>query len=239
MKNFKEMKTLQINNKHCQECNVVMLPTKDDSARIIKSEDRDYLVFVDKWSGKHIANHLYILSNDEIKEGDWFFNGEHILQCSAVTDIIIDTEGQWSTIGDCKKIIATTDKSLRIHKSEILGKINGHTLGKVKSLLLSQISQSFIEYFISEYNKGNVISKVLVEVEEGLNKPLHEALKSSEPLCFKRIKLNQSNEIYILTEQKQVFSREEVVELLLALSSFKGDQEDYEEVNEWIQENLK
>ena len=56
--------------------------------------------------------HIYITSDEEIKEGDWFFNGEHILQCSDVTDIIIDTEGQWSTIEDCKKIILTTDQDL-------------------------------------------------------------------------------------------------------------------------------
>ena len=58
------------------------------------------------------GRHIYITSDEEIKEGDWFFNGEHILQCSDVTDIIIDTEGQWSTIEDCKKIILTTDQDL-------------------------------------------------------------------------------------------------------------------------------
>jgi hypothetical protein len=58
------------------------------------------------------GRHIYITSDEEIKEGDWFFNGEHILQCSDVTDIIIDTEGQWSTIEDCKKIILTTDPDL-------------------------------------------------------------------------------------------------------------------------------
>jgi hypothetical protein len=59
-----------------------------------------------------LYRHIYITSDEEIKEGDWFFNGEHILQCSDVTDIIIDTEGQWSTIEDCKKIILTTDQDL-------------------------------------------------------------------------------------------------------------------------------
>jgi hypothetical protein len=225
------MKTLQINNNY-QECDVVMLPTKNDSARIIKSEDRDYLVFVDKWSGKHIDNHLYILSNDEIKKGDWVLTPYHeIYQVVKFNGgVPVDKNGNGNLLHN-KKIISTTDKSLRIHKSEILGKINGHTLGKVKSLLLPQLPQSFIEYFISEYNKGNLISKVLVEVENDYEEPQGD---------YFRIKLNQNNEISILTEQKQIFSREEVVEFLNQYRQFTWKNgSTLTDLQQWIQQNLK
>jgi hypothetical protein len=51
-------------------------------------------------------DYALIVSDEKIKEKDWFFNGEHILQASRITDIIIDTEGQWSEIKTSKKIIA-------------------------------------------------------------------------------------------------------------------------------------
>ena len=45
---------------------------------------------------------------------------------------------------------------------DLVGK-NG--LSQLRQKSLQEIPQSFIEYFINEYNKGNVIKKVLVEVE--------------------------------------------------------------------------
>ena len=51
-------------------------------------------------------HYALIVSDKEIKVRDWFFNGEHILQASRITDIIIDTEGQWSEIKTSKKVIA-------------------------------------------------------------------------------------------------------------------------------------
>lgn len=54
----------------------------------------------------YTEHYLFIVSNEQIKERDWFFNGEDILQASRITDIIIDTQGQWSEIKSSKKIIA-------------------------------------------------------------------------------------------------------------------------------------
>jgi hypothetical protein len=54
----------------------------------------------------YTEHYALIVSDEEIKEKDWFFNGEHVLQASRITDIIIDTEGQWSEIKTSKKVIA-------------------------------------------------------------------------------------------------------------------------------------
>jgi hypothetical protein len=236
------MQTLMVNNKHYQECDVVLLPTKDDSARIIKSEDRDYLVFVDKWSGKHIANHLYILSNDEIKEGDWYYN-ERLNQVFQA----IRNSG-YNTVDKEFKIIATTDSSL----FDIIS--NGEpNPNDTTQILLPQLPQSFIEYFIIEYNKGNVITKVLVEVEDDYSSvPENEEdiILPWRAYVTSKIKLNQNNEISILTEQKQVFSREEVVDLINKYSLSFGTEIrafmeegvlriDKHSHNSWIQQNLK
>lgn len=99
-----------------------------------------------------IPQYLYILSDEEIKEGSefhWFFNVE--------TKVVFK-----STIKhpNCKKIIATTDRL-------IIGNDTGKSLlGTDLNNYLPQPSQQFIEKYISEYNKGRQILEILVEYEE-------------------------------------------------------------------------
>jgi hypothetical protein len=57
-----------------------------------------------------LTQHIYITSNEEIKEGDWYlieFNGLKVTQCNSVEEMI-SIEGR----DDCKKIILTTDQDL-------------------------------------------------------------------------------------------------------------------------------
>jgi hypothetical protein len=76
------MKIQTINNKHYQECDVVMLPTDN----LVGKQD---LILIGNWKKLHLmtnwqpklaedekAQHLYILSNEEIKEGDWILSDE-------------------------------------------------------------------------------------------------------------------------------------------------------------------
>ena len=55
-------------------------------------------------------NSLILVSDEEIKEGDKFYNGESILKCSRVTNILIDINGLWSKIKDCKKVLSQSPK---------------------------------------------------------------------------------------------------------------------------------
>jgi len=94
---------MEKNEKRCQ---VIILPSKDTWGAI------DYLTPDKKWSIEpkqfhhYNPHHIYITSDDEIKEGDWYYSKEFnvILQCEC--DYIKDI--------NCKKIIATTDKSLTL-----------------------------------------------------------------------------------------------------------------------------
>lgn len=126
-----------------------------------------------------VPHHLYVLSDDKIKEGDWFLtdvrdrksdnNGIPIWelrQCSKITNEWIFVKGEdgigynpdWS-----KKIIATNDGYLnteRIHKGEIIDESYPKYFGK-----LPEPNQLFIEDFIAKYNDGNPISEWLVDYE--------------------------------------------------------------------------
>lgn len=81
------------------------------------------------------GNHLYILSDEAIKEGDWCINNNNN-----------DTLYQPNCLGDnsnWKKVIATTDTSLN----------------------LPLIPQNFIKLYIEQYNLGSIITEVKVEYE--------------------------------------------------------------------------
>jgi hypothetical protein len=202
---------IQQNNTHYQECSVVLLPTN----KKVNIQGNAFFLnnFLLKTESSLLVGkscELYILSDDKIEIGDWCYD-EH-------NEVIFQNGSIWlSSSGN--KIIATTDSSLN----------------------LPQIPQDFIQTFIASYNNGVILDKVLVEYD--LPKICENPLESS----FKQIKLNSSNEISIVTEQKQMFSREEVVELIHKCHStiYRNNsleevpQEFTDDINNWIQQNLK
>ena len=98
--------------------NIHVLPT-DKPSRLFKFEDKlikndliglyDFNDFKEKG---YTPQCIYITSDEEIKEGDLFFNGENVLQASRITDIIIDTKGLWSKIKTSSRVVLTTDQEL-------------------------------------------------------------------------------------------------------------------------------
>lgn len=242
------------------KCKVILI-TNNQEVNIIL--DKDKLEFIEN---KQVANtinssvkgyHLYIISEDEIKESDWFIDttNNHIIK--ALFTPLPD---------DCKKIIATTNKDLVTRYDERFKDvtINNNSLNQ----LLPQIPQQFIEQYITEYNQGNIISDVLVEYIQsadsfyGLNVPMELVTKQDNTINIKTAKdslyhgqtleywKNNAEEDYakvpisvlkyitVLEEAvKDSFNRDEVVELL---ESLKQDiPSDYSfNLKEWIEQNL-
>ena len=123
---------------------VIMLPTNEKAKMWLnKFSNQLHIDTVEKENHKNAINqHLYFLSDEEIKEGDIWFDGTNIRKDYPML-FLKDID---------KKIIAATDSSLRIGKLEVGGKIEH----------LPQTLKSFIEKFVEEYNKGNVITEVMV-----------------------------------------------------------------------------
>ena len=96
-----------------------------------------------------IKQHLYIISDDEIKKGDYIY-------CTITNAIEIAKYNHDYLIRDWKKVIATTDTSLYIHQKETVSLPE-------RVFYLPQPSQQFIQKFVEEYNKGNIITDVMVE----------------------------------------------------------------------------
>lgn len=208
------MNTTQINNKHYIECDVVMLPTdkaiengtsiKLTNNKLVKN-DRKVMgnkIFDIGWKSSHLAyrpQHLYVLSNQKIKVGDWIGNP------NLKNWVPVQYLGGYLT-GNEKKIIATTDTSL--FKKE---KTSTNKHSYIYDTL-PQIPKQFIEYYINEYNKGNIVNKVMVKIEileYGATMPknfMHYVkpgkgipiIQGSERVTKWQITNNQNNEISIL-----------------------------------------
>lgn len=206
-------KLKETNGKYYQECEIVMLDTNDKTAPILSYlNDKSLQYFPNTyWSNGDLSKrHLYFLSNEEIKDGDWYLN---IVSNEIVNvDFNIDYEQN-----HCKKIIATTDISLR----------------------LPQPSKEFIQAYTKAYNEGNPIKWVNVEVEEYATETDYKlGIDCSTPLF--RLKLNSSNEITI-KKIKDSWTREEVIRLCRGahLHGEQGALNLHNQVfKQWVEQNL-
>lgn len=168
--------------------------------------------------------HLYFLSDEEIKEDNFYYNGKYI---EKATKELMPLNN-----GVNKKIITTTDKSLRIN-------VDMFDDPNIESTLpLPQPSQSFLEVFVKEYNKGNQIKKVMVEYEEG-KRWLYTDGKGKEHGEL-QLKIKKDNTITI-REVKDSWTREEVIDICY---KYKGHILDMQRVgrteseSQWFEKNL-
>jgi hypothetical protein len=155
------------------------------------------------------AFHLYVLSDDEIKEGDWFIHCNRILKAekSREKDCVSFNNNSNVARNNCKKIIATTDTDIT----------NDFSTSGV--LFVPQIQQSFIEPFITNYNKGNVITEVIVEYEDIIKCEYNYNSKGERIGIPKNkkvgitIKINPDNTI-IISSIKDSWDKNEVLEII-------------------------
>jgi hypothetical protein len=191
--------------------------------------------------------HLYITTDEEIKEGDW---------CILMGDYgnPMSTPQQWLGKGvlnnGLRKIIATTDRSLRTKKisDDVICRKCSHLQAgsaqpscpqcdyptphlEIETIYLPQPSQAFIE----KYCEVGGIDKVMVEY--------YRPKSYSPPLPPLEPKVNSHNEITI-HPIKDSWTREEVEELLIkciaACKSSNGDlrKTNQEQDIDWIFKNL-
>ena len=211
----------------------------------------------------HTNFHLYIISDDEIKVNDWYiieFNGLKLTQCTSDEELI-SIEGR----DDCKKVIATTDKSLIYTNTDDIPSF----VEKSELNIFPQPSKSFIEKYVRAYNSGIPIEKVLVEYNHlvstfGLN---NEWLKvaTDNTITIKKIKDTYTQQevddlldrntaqttAQVLEKFRGFKSREEVKQLIIDAVAQSHDwsksNDDIHSIgiirgrflDNWIEENLK
>jgi len=205
---------------------VVMLPTNEKANLFI---DKNQLLYFPDHKRSYVEwkdvqyQHLYFLSNEEIKEGDWVYNSisKEIYQFK---ENHVDYEN---------KIIATTDSSLKIHPMQ---------MNTPHYDYLPEPSQSFLEVYVREYNRGHQIKEVQVEYEEHLefsdNTQGRQAIINLEKDWY-RLKVNPKDNTITIKRVKESWNREEVIELLDKISDDCFYQEGSGfDFSKWVEQNL-
>ena len=196
-------------------CNVVLLPTKNRSNIQICSNDTLF------WHDKPILStkigngKLYITSDEEIKEGDWIYGNAFNNEIKQV--LSKEDEIWFKNNKHCwRKIITTTDMSVK----------------DIVWNYLPKIPQQFIQRYIEEYNKGNVITKVEVEYVQVPN----QVFISEIDAPYVQFKVNTDNTINI-KPIKDSWNREEVIELCRNAARY-GSSGNVLNIMGWIEDNL-
>lgn len=179
-------------------------------------------------------HHLYITSDEEIKEDDWAIEFKNNKPINVLQIKGSDFQRCIHNYEKLKKIIATTDKSLQIKYNSAY--FTGYTRVGYKSL--AQPSQSFIEVFIKEYNKGNVITKVMVEYDEIWNIGGVEKASDVGPHYF--LKVNPKDNTITIKKLKDSWNRDEMILKLNHLYSDLTTDSNYNGVffDNWCDKNL-
>jgi hypothetical protein len=184
----------------------------------------------------HCLNqHLYIISDDKIKENDWCYNivsktifqaNEDFIKLISDPNVVLTTN---------KKIIATTDTSLKtINYIGTHPKYGDAFEGKS----LPQPSQQFIEKYIESYNKGEIITDVLVEYDfvMCLNEPKCINCYSKCLISYK-LKVNPKDNTITIKKVKDNWNKDEVIKILNKLNNTLNIGSDLT-LEEWIKKNL-
>lgn len=203
---------------------VVMLPT-NEKAELYQTVSGTKLYKLPKaefGDNTVLTKHLYFLSDEEIKEGEWMY---HSLDKRPIQR---GRNSEEPTKYGYKKIIATTDSSLK----------KGDWIHNDTMIPLPQPSQSFLEVFMREYNKGNVIKEVMLEYEE---RPLIGKYGADGHTIYEDIlKVNSKDNTITIKRVKESWSREEVIELINDFASDKFELTDRwkKSIDKWLEQNL-
>ena len=201
---------------------VVMLPTKKADGVLYLDDTQSGKLFISKAGNRH----LYILSDEEINEGNWCEDNGVIYQIKDKNHLLTVLN-----FGNAKKIIATTDKSLspRIHKGET---VDESYPKEFRNSILPQPSQSFIQKYVEEYNKGNIITEVMVEYERYLDQ-----ISFDYEIHVTKLKINPKDNTISVRKIKDSWSREEIIELFIQCNRDLCLLR-HEDVCEWIKQNI-
>lgn len=205
---------------------VVMLPTNEKAKKGDLLLHKEVLMIAPIPLGKN-ALHLYFLSDDEIKEGDWWIDllENRIFQVTEEDVIVAKADGL--PHNEFKKIIATTDKSLVVSKDTGIVGIEYN---------LPQPSEGFIQKFVDSYNSSKPITEVNAEYEIDI-------MKASDPKFdlepFEKLKVDPKDNTITIKKLKDTWTRDEVVTLILQsnLDSHVAREGEFD-IMHWIAENL-
>lgn len=201
---------------------IVILPTNKASELVLSmweninklAINKDLKNDLSQFTKDLINQHLYIISNDEIKEGDWYITLRKDYQgvlnkCVKLDKVSVISQlnnsnnpnhTQYTEFKFAKKIIASTDKDL------------------VADYDIKPIPKSFIQAYINAYNKGNPINEVNLEMKDNSREEWIGDKYTGEPVWIEDLQINIRNDNTIIIHQSKTYSREEVISIITKLN---------------------
>jgi hypothetical protein len=174
------MKTITHNGVPCVEARVHIVDTDGVGALSTRKSSGVITAYIKDLGNIYQPQHLYITTDEDIKEGDWIYE----------TDLnTINQAGKnYKPNDNDRKIIATTDPKIYFND---IGEGVIESYGK-----LPQIPQSFIE----EYCKAGGIDRVMVEcIDEWFltnGKPIPDVMRESMERNLRKNSLAKWNIVY-------------------------------------------
>ena len=212
-----------------RKCKVFMFPTNANVSRILYSKTTNTLEYNPflKINTSDKYQHIYILSDEKIEKDDWYLSQDgkdiKISQCQGKEIPFLS-----------KKIIATTDTSLISINEQYFDVNKSRKSAVLEQKTLPQIPQQFIQHYIEEYNKGNVITKVDVEYVKIPNSVFISEINAP----YMQPKVNLDNIINIKSS-KDSWNKEEVKQLCKLAFKYHCDNSRTTSLpDKWIEENL-
>ena len=209
--------------------------------------------FINSMSSLDIPVNLYVVSDEEIKEYDYTIKSHQtvfqVKENAYSNDGCITLKYATSPKYGCKKIIATNDKLLTDGwiKDNDPFKLSDH-ISIVTMIGLPIIPLEFIDNYVTEYNSGNIIKKIICEYLLATYVDYSDGKTYRYPDKRMKLRVNSDNLIGI-KPIKKAFSLEEIT--VLCLSSFEAGKTtgyifDYGEAvatnpeayNDWEKEHL-
>ncbi len=201
-----------------KKCKVVMLATKETNYNnyLVLNKDNKLCAWDTTSMGSQITlppQNIYITSDEEIKKGDWCYNIAKSLNSRDAIILITGDLVESANHHKFPKVIASTE-----------------------DLLIPQLSTSFITKYIEEYNKGNVITEVMVEYEEYMKQGI---FNKGDDTHYFDVKINPDNTINIKLI-KDSWNREEIEEIIWNYKNYLNTENEtvFGDTDKWIKENL-
>lgn len=241
-----------------KKCNVVMLATdkkqnKHSMCDLFLCTDGKLRLGNQLIGSDDAKQYLYILSDDEIKEGDWLVllvdnmlgKKNDIIQVIKTryghTDIVkANGNKHWfaSEVNfqkECyKKIIATTSPELwnlcRMTSEEFKAGNHTNCTCDGSGNLIPKISLDFVEVYIKAYNKGEQIKEVMVEYHSA-----YEYMNGkSTYIGDTSPKISSNGTISITPVEERKYTREEVINILYDFTTYQGNMLPKSRITDWF-----
>lgn len=247
-----------------KQLNLVLLPTENKSNIVLHKDSNilEYVINQKSVTGESkyfSCQELYAISDERLKIGDWFIykteNKTVLLKAEGIyaDRIIINKHikvGTWISLKHCKKVVITTDESLRWDNDIQVLDTN---FTKYPTFI-----NDFINTYVKRYNSKNPILEVIVEYDcnhsqmpdkvidvlkvntdntvdvsfnkgldlQNLSEKLNEALsKETEESLTEWLKNKR--------KEDKLYTKEEVVEFTLKCLDY------FKPMNEWCDEDAE